>query len=99
MKKKIFIVWGILFALVPIGLLTTAPAYGEWDSSYYKKLLGYVPQGMAKFKHLAHPLLPDYSLPGANDVLGYYLSALVGAILIFAVFFLIMKMFGKKSES
>jgi len=85
MKKKIFIILGIFFALVPIGLLTTAPAYGEWDNSYYKKVLGYVPQGMAKFEDLAHPLLPGYSLPGANDTLGYYLSALVGGILIFAI--------------
>jgi hypothetical protein len=99
-KKKLLIVLGVLLALVPIGLLTSAPAYGEWDTSYYKKVLGFVPEGavklqnMLEFKHF----LPDYSLPGANDVVGYYVSAIVGAILVFALYYLVyLAIKGKKN--
>jgi len=91
MKKKLFIMLGVLIALVPLGLLTDAPAWGEWDSSYFEKVLGFMPQGIEKIENTIHLkyLLPDYSLPGANDVVGYYVSAIVGAVLIFVLYYLI----------
>ena len=98
MKKKLFILLGVLIALVPLGLLTDAPAWGEWDSSYFKEVLGFVPQGIEKVENTIHLkyLLPDYSLPGANDVVGYYISAVVGAVLIFALYYLIYVMVKRK---
>ena len=98
MKKKLFILLGVLIALVPLGLLTDAPAWGEWESSYFKKVLGFVPQGIEKVENTIHLkyLLPDYSLPGANDVVGYYISAVVGAVLIFALYYLIYVMVKRK---
>jgi cobalt/nickel transport protein len=91
MKKRLFIMLGVLIALVPLGLLTDAPAWGEWDSSYFEKALGFMPQGIEKIENtiqMKH-LLPDYSLPGASDVVGYYVSAIVGAILVFAIYYFI----------
>jgi len=98
MKKKLFILLGVLIALVPLGLLTDAPAWGEWDSSYFKEVLGFVPQGIEKVENTIHLkfLLPDYSLPGANDVVGYYISAVVGAVLIFVLYYLIYVMVKRK---
>ena len=98
MKKKLFILLGVLIALVPLGLLTDAPAWGEWESSYFKEVLGFVPQGIEKVENTIHLkfLLPDYSLPGANDVVGYYISAVVGAVLIFVLYYLIYVMVKRK---
>jgi len=68
MKKKLLIILGVLIVLTPLGLLTDAPAWGEWDSDYFKQTLGFIPQGIEKFSHLIsiNAILPDYSLPGAN---------------------------------
>jgi len=98
MKKRVFVLLGILILLVPLGLLTDAPAWGEWDSSYFKKILGFMPQGIEKIESSIHMkyLLPDYSLPGANDVIGYYVSAIVGAVLIFVIYYLIFLIIKRK---
>ncbi|WP_041361542.1 PDGLE domain-containing protein [Nautilia profundicola] len=98
MKKKLYIMLGVLIALVPLGLLTDAPAWGEWDSSYFEKVLGFMPQGIEKIENSIHMkyILPDYSLPGANDVLGYYISAIVGAVLVFAIYYFIYLMVKRK---
>jgi len=91
MKKKIYVLLGILVVLVPLGLLTSADAWGEWDTDYYQKALGFVPKGILQlqktldFKHL----LPDYSIPGVNSVAGYYVAAIVGVILIISIYYLL----------
>ena len=98
MKKKLFIFLGILILLVPLGLLTDAPAWGEWDSSYFEKVLGIMPKGIEKIEssiHIKH-LLPDYSLPGANSVVGYYVSAIIGASLIFTLYYIIYLLIKRK---
>ncbi|WP_024786763.1 MULTISPECIES: PDGLE domain-containing protein [unclassified Lebetimonas] len=100
MNKKVktaLIIMVIMIAAVPVGLLTSAPAFGEWDNDYYQKVLGFIPKGLANFPQLAHPLLPDYSLPGTNDVLGYYVSAVVGSAVVFIILYLIGKFFAKKN--
>ena len=102
MSKKMKVALTVLVIMiisVPIGLLTSAPAFGEWDPDYYLKKLGFIPKGMQHFPQLQHPLLPDYSLPGANDVLGYYISAIVGVILVFIIWFIIGKIIAKKHSA
>ena len=102
MNKKVkvtLIVMAIMIVAVPLGLLTSAPAFGEWDPSYYKKVIGFIPQGLAHFPQLAHPLLPDYSLPGSNEVLGYYISAIVGSIIVFTILYFLGKFLAKKNSN
>ncbi len=102
MNKKVKVALAVLAVMllaVPIGLLTDAPAWGEWDNDYYKKVLGFIPKGMEKFHSFINPILPDYSLPGTNDVVGYYVSAIVGAILVFAIWFIIGKILAKKHSN
>jgi len=94
--KIALLILGIMILSVPLGLLTDAPAWGEWDNEYYKKVLGFVPEGMEKFNSFIKPILPDYSLPGHSDVIGYYASAVIGAIIIFLVWFIIGKIIAKK---
>ncbi len=91
MKSKVFAVLGILFLFVPLGLLTSSPAWGEWENEYYLKILGYIPKGISTHIGLK-PLLPDYSLKGGNEILWYYLSAIIGIALIFTIFFVLAKL-------
>jgi len=88
--KRIYIILVALLALVPIGLyLTDAPAWGEWDNSYYQKTLGFIPKSIENATSTA--LFSDYSIKGLGDVPSYYISALIGIILIFAFFYLLKK--------
>ena len=91
MRYKVFIILGTFLLFVPFGLLTSSPAWGEWNNEYYLKILGYVPKGMLANNGIK-PLLPDYSLEGGNEIVGYYLSAIVGIALIFFIFFILAKL-------
>jgi len=93
--KAALIILGIMILLVPLGLLTDAPAWGEWDNDYYKKVLGYIPEGLKNTLNLPH-ILPDYSVPGTNDVIGYYISAIIGSLLVFGAIYLIGKFLAKR---
>lgn len=89
-RRKIFSLLFFFVLLVPLGLLTQLPAWGEWSNAYYEKVLGYIPKGIAEAKGLEAPM-PDYAVSGMNSVIGYYLSALIGAALIFGIFYLIAR--------
>jgi hypothetical protein len=90
MNKRAWILLGILVALVPLGLISQSSAWGEWDNSYYQKLLGFIPKGIAHANGV-EGLLPDYSLPSIGSVGGYYLSALVGIGLLLGIYFILHK--------
>jgi len=96
MKKKVLIVLGVLMALVPLGLLTDNPAWGEWDLEYYKEKLGFIPKGMKSASSI-HPIIPDYEVFGLGSVSGYYISAIVGVVLIFIFYFILAKILRAKN--
>lgn len=75
-----------LMAAVPLGLLAEGTAWGEWGTDEIAATgAGYTPAGMQNgFEWSA--LLPDYSLSGMPDWLGYVLSALIGACLLIIIF-------------
>ena len=89
MMKKIY--WFILaiIALVPLGLISENPAWGEWENEYYQKALGFIPKGMKEGGFEAP--IPDYATSSLGDVGSYYFSAILGVVLIFAVFFALKK--------
>jgi len=91
-KKHLYISLGILFILLPLGLLTEYDAWGEWDPEVYKKLLGFIPEGI-KNAH-SFSVIPDY---GEGSVIMYYLSAIIGAALIYAILYFMVKT--KKNET
>ncbi len=98
MKRfSFFILLLIVFVLVPIGLLTDAPAWGEWDLSFFEKTLGFVPEGIKHSPELIKPVIPDYTLDEKHPILSYYISAFVGVGLIFLSFY-ILKVFIKNER-
>lgn len=88
-KKAIYILISMLL-LVPLGLLSESPAWGEWDNEYYEKAIGFIPQGIKNAQSIK-AFIPDYSVNGVGNVTGYYISALIGILLIFGIFYFIAK--------
>jgi hypothetical protein len=87
MKKRIMIILGILFVLLPLGLITEYSAWGEWDIQKYKELIGFIPEGIKNAKSIP-PLIPDY---GEGSVLMYYVSAIIGGAILYGIFYLLSK--------
>lgn len=80
----------ILIIAVPLGLIATGDAFGEWDPSYLNQTLGYVPSGLAGLHGLwdeQHAPLPGYGFATQgssflDETPGYYVSAIVGCAVI-----------------
>ena len=47
-NTKVFL--GILFVLLPLGLISEYSAWGEWDIQKYKELIGFIPEGIKNAK-------------------------------------------------
>jgi cobalt/nickel transport system permease protein len=86
--------YGLILALIvasPLGLLAAGTAWGEWGADEIKDVsnggsaLGFVPAGMEKGFSFSAPL-PDYSMSGLSTVLGYVVSAVLGAALLVIAF-------------
>lgn len=96
--RKLWIALGVLIILSPLGLIAAGTAFGEWGTGQLKEEVGFIPAGLAKFADLwHHVLLPDYSVPvlgssTAGSIIGYILSAIIGVVLIVAVFAIFSKM-------
>ena len=101
--RKYWILLGVLALLSPLGLLLprlfhAGSAWGEWDAQEFRKMIGYVPQGVAKIGTLWQAPAPDYQ-PGGGEAtgvlhlsLGYILSAMIGAAVIACVVWLLAKL-------
>ena len=76
----------LLAVLTPFGLLAEGTAWGEWSADEIASTgAGYTPSGMASgFSFEA--LLPDYSLGGMPQAVGYLLSAVLGVAILLILF-------------
>lgn len=95
--KPLYVLIAAMAILSPIGLIATGTAWGEWGLEEIEEAIGYVPGGMEKGFSFNSPI-PDYSLGGISEVLGYIISAVVGLALIFILFKLINKRIVKTPE-
>ncbi|MFA5785586.1 MAG: cobalt transporter CbiM [Actinomycetota bacterium] len=83
--RTAFVGLGLLLVLTPIGLITTATAYGEGSAKDIAGEIGYAPKGIASAeKSIPRSPLADYALPGLPPVAGYLLSGALGAGLVAA---------------
>lgn len=106
-QKKTKGIWGLLLgliALTPLGLLATGTAWGEWGPEEISGLrstsggtLGYTPSGMKHGLQFSS-LIPDYSIKGVPEVVGYLISAVLGAAILVIVFKLIGSFASGKSK-
>lgn len=76
-RRPIYILIAALIAFVPLGLLATGTAWGEWEISE-------IPTMKESFSWSS--LIPDYAVPGVPEVTGYILSAIIGVALSIAIF-------------
>ena len=81
----------VLIILTPLGLLSSGTAWGEWGAEEIGEtmeagaLLGYTPQGMREGFGLSS-IMPDYTVYGLPDSLGYILSAIIGVSFLVIIF-------------
>lgn len=104
-KKKTRPILGLILGLVclsPLGLLATGTAWGEWGGDEIASVvsgggpLGYVPEGMTKGFSFG-TLIPDYSVSGVPEVLGYIISAVLGVAILVIVFKIISSLIKDKA--
>jgi cobalt/nickel transport protein len=101
LQKKILIILLILCLITPIGILLpmffhAGDAWGEWSARTVKDLVGYVPQGLAKYSEVWKSPLTDYSVKSGDTSVvhqsGYYIvSSIIGATITYVVMLLISK--------
>lgn len=75
----------VVIALSPLGLIAEGPAWGEWSVEEIRAMIGYVPQSIENTKPLIEAVIPDYEIGGMNPLVSTWVSALIGAGLVFAV--------------
>ncbi len=72
-------------------------AWGEWSAQTVKDLVGYVPQGLAKYSDVWKAPLPDYTINGGDASIvhqsGFYIvSGIIGATVTYIVMLLISRL-------
>ena len=104
--KRSKAVYGLLTALiclVPLGLLAAGTAWGEWGADeigsvvYGGSTLGYVPENILNGFSL-DSLMPDYSVAGLPEAVGYILSAICGVAIMIILFKIISSFVGEKKR-
>jgi len=106
---KLWILIAVLAILSPLGVILpqyfqSGDAWGEWGVDSIKKLVGYVPQGLAKLSSLWSAPMPDYAFKGWEEKglghlsLAYIISALAGIAATVLVVLFIGKFLSKKGN-
>jgi cobalt/nickel transport system permease protein len=106
LKIKMKPIYGLLIAMIalsPLGLLATGTAWGEWSLDEINSVvtkgntLGFTPKGMEEgFSFKA--LIPDYSVNGVPEIMGYILSAIGGIAIVIIIFKLINSIKGSEEK-
>ena len=86
-----------VIALTPLGLIAEGPAWGEWSVDEIRSMIGYVPQSIENTKPLISAIIPDYEISGVSALMSTWISAALGAGLIFGVMIGIKKL-GKRAS-
>ena len=80
-----------MIVLTPLGLIAQGSAWGEWSVDEMRAMLGFVPQSIEHTKPLLHVMIPDYEIAGLSAVTSTWMSAFLGAFLVYAIMFGIKK--------
>ena len=96
----------VMLIAVPLGLLASGGAWGEWGASELGNRVGYVPSGMNSLQSIWSAPFAGYTLPWVSDsasfgqlALAYILSAVVGVGMIFVVAFSLKILARRRAEA
>jgi cobalt/nickel transport protein len=102
LQKKILIILLLLCIITPVGILlpmffNAGDAWGEWSAQTVKDMIGYVPQGLAKYSDVWKAPVIDYTInTGETSVVhqsGYYIvSGILGATVTYLVVLIISRL-------
>jgi hypothetical protein len=95
---KLFIGLVISGFLVPIGLLASGTAWGEWGKDTFIQMIGYIPKGLERFSEIWHAPFHDYTVSGTGNHIGYILSAFGGMALVVLITWGIGKVLARKNN-
>jgi cobalt/nickel transport protein len=108
LQKKILLLLLLLCLITPLGILlpiyfNAGHAWGEWSAQTLKDLIGYVPQGLAKYSDVWKAPIADYSInTGDKSVVhqsGFYIvSGIIGATITYVVMLFISRLIIKNDE-
>jgi cobalt/nickel transport protein len=109
LMTKMWITLGVIILLSPLGLILpdhfkAGSAWGEWGSDEIQKMVGYVPQGLAKLGEIWKAPMPDYAFKGWEEKglthlsLAYIVSAVLGVALIAISTWLLGRFLTKKDD-
>jgi cobalt/nickel transport protein len=107
--RKLWIGIAVLTVLSPLGLLIpdhfkAGSAWGEWESDEIVKMIGYVPQRLAKLGDLWKAPMPDYAFKGWEEkglmhlCFAYIISGVLGIALIAGIMFFLGKLLSGKND-
>lgn len=90
----------LLVVFVPLGLIASATAWGEWSPEEIRDRFGFVPAGMERLAGLWGGILPDY---GARESfwassVGYAVSAILGLLVVGGLAYLAARLISRRSE-
>jgi cobalt/nickel transport system permease protein/cobalt/nickel transport protein len=93
----------VLMVCVPVGLIASGTAFGEWSPDELQQTIGYVPAGIQHLSGLWSAPLNGYDLPGDHTTLpnqtpGYYVSAIVGVVVAGLIAYGIGKVIIKRND-
>jgi len=101
LQKKILFILLILCIITPIGILLpmvfdAGDAWGEWSAQTLNDMIGYVPQGLAKYSDVWDAPLTDYTMNSQDTSMvhqsGYYIvSGIFGATVSYVVMLVISR--------
>jgi len=102
LTKTFLVIVAVMAILSPLGILLVwnyGDAWGEWDVSTVEGMVGQKLPGMEKLAGVwNHAVLPDYNVPGWEDMLhasvGYIISAVVGIALVVGFYYMVVKIVG-----
>ena len=100
---------GVFILLSPLGLILpchfkAGGAWGEWGSNEIQRMVGYVPQGLARLGGLWKAPMPDYAFKGWDEEglthrsFAYMASAGLGVALLALATWAIGKCLAKKGD-
>ncbi len=99
--KPLLVTLLLMLIFVPLGLIATATAWGEWSPAELRGRLGFVPAGMERFTGLWSGIIPRYGARGTfwSSLPGYLFSAAAGLAIVGGLTFLIFRLMHRSGRS